>query len=237
MKYLFEHWLKIPLAALLLSACTSEFDMQGMDPKDYYAAHPVKNRLESRQQDIEARFVSGQNVIRHSEAIRGALRGISPEAVDRIDVSLAVADYRNPARRERVEKTLRSFGYGSDKIDIRSSNLVSRDQIRLHVEYVVVVAPDCPDWKRSPVTSYSNTMQGNFRCASEVNLGLMVADPHDLVHGSGSVSPDTERNSKVLQDYRAGKDFGGVTSVGGSSTNSGSMSGIASEVSGSSAGQ
>ncbi len=59
----------------------------------------------------------------------------------------------------------------------------------------------------SPVTTYSNTHQGNFKCAQVVNLGLMVADPHDLVKGTGDVPTDTERASKAVQDYHAGKDL------------------------------
>ena len=35
----------------------------------------------------------------------------------------------------------------------------------------------------------------------------MVADPHDLVRGTGDVAPDSERSSKVIQDYNSGKDY------------------------------
>ena len=74
-----------------------------------------------------------------------------------------------------------------------------RDHVRIDVRYAVVVPPNCPDWRTSPVTTYSNTMlAGNFKCASVVNLGMMVADPHDLVKGTGDVAPDVVRDSDVI---------------------------------------
>ena len=42
-------------------------------------------------------------------------------------------------------------------------------------------------------------------CAQAVNLGLMVADPHDLEHGQGSIWTDTERDAQALSDYRSNK--------------------------------
>ena len=106
------------LSAFLLSAC-SEMDMQGTDPKDYYAKHPIENRV-------------GPN---------GEL-----------------------------------------------------------------ISPNCPDWKTSPVTTYSNTKQGNIGCATVTNLGLMLENPRDLERGAsgGVVRPDSSRNSLAIQNYRSG---------------------------------
>ena len=76
--------------------------------------------------------------------------------------------------------------------------------VQVNVAYAVVVPPDCPDWRTSPVTTYSNTMQGNFQCSQVVNTGLMVADPHDLVRGTGDVQNDTEVPVKAIENYQAG---------------------------------
>ena len=86
-----------------------------------------------------------------------------------------------------------------------------------------VVLPDCPDWRMSPVTTYSNTHQANFGCATTVNLGLMVADPHDLVRGTGAAGMDTQRNSQVISDYRAGKDFSAASKSEGASSDATSL--------------
>jgi len=213
------------LILAILSGCTPEFDMQGVDPNQYYAQHPIENRLEARQLSQLVHFAPAQAALSDDEKdkLRAGLHPISPPAVDSILIQLAQADKYNQARKASLVRLLRQMGY---KINVRfePSVAVVRGDAQIDIAYSVVVAPDCPDWRTSPVTSYSNTMQGNFKCATVVNLGLMVADPHDLVRGPGDVTPDTERSSKVLQDYHSGKDFMAPTLAAGSSS-SGSSSG------------
>lgn len=106
------------LPLLLLSAC-SQMDMHGTDPKEYYAKHPIENKVGPKGE---------------------------------------------------------------------------------------LISPNCPDWKTSPVTTYSNTKQGNIGCATVTNLGLMLEDPRDLERGAsgGHITPDTARSSLAIQNYRSG---------------------------------
>ena len=107
------------ISALLLSACSS-LDMQGTNPNDYFAAHPIENKV----------------------GAKGEL--ISPS--------------------------------------------------------------DCPNWKKSPVTNYSNTKQANLGCATVTNLGLMLENPRDLERGAsgGKITPDATRSSEAIKNYRSG---------------------------------
>lgn len=104
------------LPLLLLSACAS-MDMQGNDPYNYYAEHPIENRV-------------GPN---------GEL-----------------------------------------------------------------ISPDCPDWRTSPITTFSNTQQGNFGCATVTNLGLMLENPRDLEQGAsgGYLPPHPDRSADAITRYR-----------------------------------
>ena len=108
----------VVISLLLLSACSS-MDMQGIDPKDYYAENPIENKV-------------GPN---------GEL--ISP--------------------------------------------------------------PNCPDWRTSPVTTFSNTKQANLGCASVTNLGLMLEEPRDLERGAsgGRIAPDANRSVDAVRNYRS----------------------------------
>lgn len=69
-----------------------------------------------------------------------------------------------------------------------------------------LISPNCPDWKMSPVTTYSNTKQGNIGCATVTNLGLMLEDPRDLERGAsgGVVTPDPTRSADAIEKYRMG---------------------------------
>ena len=57
-----------------------------------------------------------------------------------------------------------------------------------------------------PSFNASNAPYWNLGCASQANLANQVADPVDLVRGRTETNGDTLRRSKVVQDYRDGKD-------------------------------
>lgn len=202
------------IALLPLSACVSQWDLQGHDPKEYYAKHPKVNKVESRNFTYLLHFQPGATRLDADgrDRLQAALRDVSPEATDTILVQTSAS---TPTRRESLRKTLRSLGYVHGHIRFETASDVAYNDARLIFTYAVVVLPDCPDWRLSPVTTYSNTSQGNFGCATTVNLGLQVADPRDLVRGKEWGGPDASRNSLIMQDYRAGKEIGKPITTGG----------------------
>lgn len=216
------------MAMLLLAGCTSEWDLQGHDPKEYYAKNPKVNKIESRTVTQDVHFQSREPRLTNDERdkLRGGLRDVSPAASQAVMIEFAPSQLYNEPRRTHLRKFLRSLGYGGE-MSFEASDDLSINDARVSVTYAAVVLPDCPDWRMSPVTSYSNTWQGNYGCATMVNLGLMVADPRDLVRGSGMEGPDAERNSKVIQDYRAGKEYGPSVVGGGGGSSDASSGGSA----------
>jgi len=190
-----------------LTGCTSQWDMHGVDPKEFYAEHPIKNTIEMHDQAYQLHFDSADIKLSPDsvDELRDQLHGISMEAVQSVQIELSKADMKNEARKASLLHLLRAMGYNKGNVQFIVSSDLYRGDMQLLLTYATVVSPDCPDWRRSPVTSYSNTLQGNFKCSQEVNLGLMVADPRDLERGTDNMPPDTaERASKALQDYRAG---------------------------------
>jgi len=192
-------------AGFLLAGCTSQWDMQGVDPKDYYGEHPIKNTLETRNASVVAHFMPKESRLTADEIdnLQTALHNVSPAAAESVTLWLANADMKNEPRKESIARSLHIMGYDKNKIMFKPSAVLARGDVEIDIAYAAVIAPDCPDWRTSPVTTYSNTTQGNFKCAQEVNLGLMVADPHDLVRGSGDVEIDTEKASRAIQDYHS----------------------------------
>jgi pilus assembly protein CpaD len=214
------------LALIALSACTSNWDMQGTDPKDYYAEHPIKNTLETHTHSQLVHFATKENKLSGYEAqkLQDGLHGVSLAAVESVEVQMSDADMKNASRKQSIRRLLHNLGYARDNYSFVPSAAMARDDMQLNIVYATVVSPECPDWRTSPITTYSNTTQGNFRCATETNLGLMVADPHDLVRGTGDVRMDSQRADQVVNDYRAGKDFSAKPAAADSSSSSGSDS-------------
>ena len=214
------------VAVLVLSACTANRDLQGLDPVDYYTAHPIENKVQSRLASQQVHFAAGSATLSDdaADALQRALHGISPPAVDSITIRMSPDDKFELQRENALERYLKKMGYG--KIRVIPSTSVKRGIAWVDVAYLAVVPPDCPDWRMSPVTTYSNTWQANTGCAEAVNMGMMIADPHDLVRGTGDVPVNTEPSSKALGEYNAGKNFMSTTlSAGSSGSSSGGSSG------------
>jgi pilus assembly protein CpaD len=92
---------------------------------------------------------------------------------------------------------------------------VAPNQLLVLVERYVVTPPNCPDWSKDPVSNHDNTPPSNFGCATVTNLGLMVADPRDLVIGR-KLGPEVgDPALYAIERYQAGKPKS--TASGGSS--------------------
>ncbi|HEY4135592.1 MAG TPA: CpaD family pilus assembly lipoprotein [Alphaproteobacteria bacterium] len=77
--------------------------------------------------------------------------------------------------------------------------------VRLLVERYVVVPPNCPDWSKPSVTDYGNTPMSNLGCANAANLGMMLANPRDLIQGQRPGDADGTVAAASVQRYRADK--------------------------------
>src|SRR3954471_8894499 len=94
--------LLLATAALSFTGCTSHWDMQGHDPKKYYAAHPIANKLESHEASYTVHFLPGQSRLADSEveALRSSLRGVTPAGADAVTLHLSDSDMHNDARKQ-----------------------------------------------------------------------------------------------------------------------------------------
>lgn len=78
------------------------------------------------------------------------------------------------------------------------------DHVTMIVGRYIVVPPNCPDWRKPSDEDPQNAPSSNLGCANVTNLGLMVADPHDLIAGKEQTSSDAENNAYAIQRYRQG---------------------------------
>ena len=69
----------------------------------------------------------------------------------------------------------------------------------------VVIPPKCPDWTKQSGADPSNRVSSNFNCATTSNLGLMLADPGDLIRGRPKGPGDGVAASRLVRKYRDGK--------------------------------
>jgi pilus assembly protein CpaD len=121
-------------------------------------------------------------------------------------------------RAEAVAAFLRHHGY--DKLTVTTSSYgeavpavpgtgaeawQQNRRVELLLERYLVTLPACPDWSRESGTDFANLPHSNFGCATQANLGLMVADPRDLVRGRTLGPADGVQEAEGIVRYRTGK--------------------------------
>lgn len=78
-------------------------------------------------------------------------------------------------------------------------------RVEVILERYVVTPPACPDWSRRSGLDYANQPHSNFGCATEANLGLMIANPRDLVRGRKLGPADGVHQAAGIVRYRQGE--------------------------------
>jgi pilus assembly protein CpaD len=104
--------------------------------------------------------------------------------------------------------TLTSSAFGEAIPAVAGTGPASWQQnrrVELVLERYLVTLPPCPDWSRQTGTDFANLPHSNFGCATQTNLGLMVAEPRDLVRGRGLAPADGVHQAEGIVRYRTGK--------------------------------
>lgn len=101
---------------------------------------------------------------------------------------------------------LRQRGFSVALGQPKNSAVFKLNDVRVTVGRHIVKAPACPDWSKPAIGDEANRVTSNFGCATQTNLGLMVADPGVLLHGTDQIGPaDGEALAKGIKNYREDK--------------------------------
>src|SRR5271170_7511557 len=161
--------------ALLVGACA---------PVTTYtdAEAPKRLKLDGATSQLDVRFAPGSASLSAADAARlsrlAATGGIGP--ADRVTVaatgSTALADQRVAS----VASVLLRYGV---VVNAAPVGQVPANHAAIEVTRTLVTLPACPNWSKPSNPDFGNQPSSNFDCATESNLGLMVANPSDLAGG------------------------------------------------------
>lgn len=205
------------VALTLFVSCSPTYDLQGHDPQEYYAAHPRENKVETRHFQTGLQFKNSQTTLASDKIanLHSELADINPHAVSKIYIGSTTSMNHKTVRMKYVHNLLAKAGF-TTKPEFFTQAGLPHDKIVIDIAYAAVIPPDCPDWKMSPVTTYSNSLPANFGCATKTNFGMMIDDPRDLERGKSSNESPSERGAKAILDYRIGATpSGSSTSITG----------------------
>ncbi|MCC3861441.1 CpaD family pilus assembly lipoprotein [Pseudemcibacter aquimaris] len=73
---------------------------------------------------------------------------------------------------------------------------------RLIISKYVVTLPEC-GWSQPSYPNYENAPLNNIGCSIQANLGLMVANPKDLITGAKGGPVNAERTALAVERYQS----------------------------------
>lgn len=174
---------------------------------DYRAAYPIE--VESRTFTAAVRMTQNGDLWRIQEP-------------DRLDVF--VRDYMSRARTPLVVSTppvegeatdtrmrtllvhLVQWGVNPDNIEVQTGTSTAADRgFVLSFRGYEAKVLECGDWSGETGFNPTNLPGTNFGCAYQRNIGLMLADPGDLVQPRALGARDAQRVDTIMRNYRQGK--------------------------------
>lgn len=107
-----------------------------------------------------------------------------------------------------IGATLRGFGVAAGEIDLRLA--VNAGDQRAVLTYVFHVArpPQCGTWTKDISDNWTNAPTEQFGCATQRNIGAMVANPRDLLQIQDDQGRWGSRGSEVINKYQRGQATG-----------------------------
>lgn len=193
----------LALAALALGACANAGDGPRHTP-DAHAVE-VERTLYRHTVDFPSDAVSLPAGDR--DALLAFLRETGADRTADVLVTVpagAGADGPAQARRIAVMRVLRRYGFNPRRPDPLTDVHDGGGDVRVRVARYHAVLPDCPNLARTTTSTYTNLPASNFGCATHRNLGLMVANPRDLLRGQEMGPTSGARAAKGVERYYRG---------------------------------
>jgi len=202
--------ISIAVSAISLAACTLAPTYVNPKSHDYRVRHHLDIKPVVARVGVE--FAKDDSSI--SENVRSQLeeyfdaylksgRGtiemtVFPDGSDTTVLGQRSSVIKDQALRQGVRRNEISSRIGDVRPDRQSLVEIA---FRSHI----VRVPTCGDWTRDNLANFDNAPTTNNGCATQANLGKMVADPGDLAHRRETSDPNTASVLRVIGRHQAGE--------------------------------
>lgn len=190
------------LLIFVLGACEASAIDQRL-----YVQEPKRNDVFWVDYDHAAQFEPGAALLQQAESqrVERFLQQIGASFQDSFVIDPGGDDALARQRAEALSNLIRRRLPTVRTAIRRLPDGPGNNRARLVVGRYVVVTPECGDWSKPSGTDIWNRPSSNFGCATTANLGLMVADPGDLIRGRQLTPGIGGRAVLGLDSYRAGQ--------------------------------
>ena len=166
-------FLFVLLSAWMLAGCVTDYSK---------TEAPNNLRVNGAETRVDISFAPGSARLAPGEAARLdrlVATGIIRPA-DRVTIAAAGAPGLAGQRVATLSSALLGYGIVAETVP---PGTVPANRAVIGIGRYAVQLPPCPNWSSPPQAEYTNAHESNWGCAAATNLGLMVAQPADLVSG------------------------------------------------------
>lgn len=200
-------WPALIATLMLASGCTPQ--AARWSP----AEAPKTNTVHFVTMRHEVRFVPGAAIVREGQARRLArfLADVGIKYGDQVTIDagpFGASAARNAVMKERLDFVAgmlrRLHVIAKPALRPTVAGALAADGVIVTVGRYVVTTPRCPDRSKPEADDFTNTPPSNFGCATVTDLGLMVANPADLVRGEPAGGADGDFLARGVELYQSG---------------------------------
>jgi pilus assembly protein CpaD len=195
-------------ARLIVGLAFALVGLQACDsPGEWTASEaPRQMRVDFQRLTHTAAFPPGGSALTRGEqeSLAAFLQAAEVTTDDPVYLEAAGENQVNASRISALARELSRQGYAVATLP-SARDAVPANALLVVVERYVVTPPECPNWTKSASDDHDNGNASNFGCSNLTNLGLMVANPRDLVIGRPLGPAEATAASLAIQRYRTGQ--------------------------------
>jgi len=176
-------------------------------PADYRVAHAIGVQPETRMLSLTSRPESEVLSPEDQFAFDSFVRDYHLRASGPVGIQVPGNAANGTERIARIKKTkdlLAKAGIDRRQITELPSTGGSGGTLIVSFATSKVSVPDCGDWSRPSSANWANRRSQNYGCATQRNLGLMIANPADLKKASEMEEFDGSKASGIISTLRGG---------------------------------
>lgn len=188
------------MVALLGTACASDRPTTYKGALDYYP----KNEVEVTDFSHAVSFADGSAILSDAEKA-GLDNFVYSQGLgygDQLVLDFATGDTAWGEKMTAVNNFLKTRGFWV-KYATQSGSISDVNSAALVVTRYSVITPDCVALAKESFVPGELWENKTFGCVTAHNLGLMVANPQDLIEGQPDTLPETWGAVRALQIYRS----------------------------------
>lgn len=193
-----------PLAlAAVAAACTYPDSTTTQQETDYRARYPIGVESEVVQTMVhgtaEGTLTTGETALLDDFVAAYIARGQAPLVVTMGGSGAGSADFAALVQKAAIDR-----GLARSEVLVGVDPTLPEEGLTLSFVSYTAVVPECGYWYEETAHNFANANSVNFGCATQHNLGLMLADPSDL-YGKTQMDPrDGQRTAIVIDLFRRG---------------------------------